>query len=305
MAYICDLRLKGYVGGWDFDSDYVEFILAKKSDKPVTVVIDSTGGSAATALSVAALFKQHGNVHVHFVGYNASAATVAALGAKSVSIDKSAMYLIHNARCWVGADECSAADIDALTPALVKTKEYLDKLDHNIASYYAHKCGKDIDKIKELMSQDKWLSAAEAKEWGFVDSVTDYDEDPAPVMSAALATALTENSIPVPESSATFVDRLLAGLKSFFNGTHSINSYTMPKADSAKSQDATLQQMDIEALRCENAQLKARIAELEIEPAVTKETQVHNTAAGPQTENALSSFIKTTAAANKLFKNLP
>lgn len=79
----------------------------------------------------------------------------------------------------------------------------------------------------------------------------------------------------------------------------------MPKADSAKSQDATLQQMDIEALRCENAQLKARIAELEIEPAVTKETQVHNTAAGPQTENALSSFIKTTAAANKLFKNLP
>ena len=30
-----NLHLKGYVGGWDFDSDYVDFVLNKNTDKEV------------------------------------------------------------------------------------------------------------------------------------------------------------------------------------------------------------------------------------------------------------------------------
>ena len=44
------LHLKGYVGGWDFDADYVDYILAKNADKEVHVLIDSLGGSLAKAL---------------------------------------------------------------------------------------------------------------------------------------------------------------------------------------------------------------------------------------------------------------
>ena len=90
-----NLHLKGYVGGWDFDSDYVDFVLNKNADNEVHVLIDSLGGSLATALSIVASFRNHGNVHVHYVGMNASAATIASLGAKHVSIDSSAMYLVH------------------------------------------------------------------------------------------------------------------------------------------------------------------------------------------------------------------
>ena len=39
-----NLHLKGYVGGWDFDSDYVDFVLNKNTDKEVAVLIDSLGG---------------------------------------------------------------------------------------------------------------------------------------------------------------------------------------------------------------------------------------------------------------------
>ena len=39
-----NLHLKGYVGGWDFDSDYVDFVLKKNTDKEVAVLIDSLGG---------------------------------------------------------------------------------------------------------------------------------------------------------------------------------------------------------------------------------------------------------------------
>ena len=38
-----NLHLKGYVGGCDFDRNYVDYVLAKNKDKPVHVLIDSLG----------------------------------------------------------------------------------------------------------------------------------------------------------------------------------------------------------------------------------------------------------------------
>ena len=78
--------LKGYVGGYDFDRSKVDKELAKNEGKEINVLIDSLG-SLATGLSISAAFKNHGNVNVHFVGLNASAATIASLGAAHISID--------------------------------------------------------------------------------------------------------------------------------------------------------------------------------------------------------------------------
>ena len=69
-----NLHLKGFVGGADFDRNYVDSVLAKNVGKDVNVLIDSLGGNLATALSIAAAFKNHGKVSVHFVGMNASSA---------------------------------------------------------------------------------------------------------------------------------------------------------------------------------------------------------------------------------------
>ena len=43
------LHLKGYVGGCDFDRNYVDYILARNEGKPVNVLIDSLGGSLQPA----------------------------------------------------------------------------------------------------------------------------------------------------------------------------------------------------------------------------------------------------------------
>ena len=61
MATQYHLKLKGYVGGWNFDADYVDYILEKNADKEVQVLINSLGGDVATAFSVSAAFKRHGN----------------------------------------------------------------------------------------------------------------------------------------------------------------------------------------------------------------------------------------------------
>lgn len=38
-----NLHLKGNVGGYDFDRDYVDKVLARNESKPVYVLIDSLG----------------------------------------------------------------------------------------------------------------------------------------------------------------------------------------------------------------------------------------------------------------------
>ena len=87
-----NIQLKGYVGGWDFDRSDVDAMLAENEGKQVNVLIDSLGSSLATGLSISAAFKNHGNVNVHFVGLNASVATIASLGATHISIYAGAMY---------------------------------------------------------------------------------------------------------------------------------------------------------------------------------------------------------------------
>jgi len=193
------LHLKGFVGGYDFDADYVDYILNKNKDSEVHVLIDSLGGRSNTALSIFSAFKRHGNVNVHFVGMNASAATIASLGAKHITMDSSAMYLVH--KCSVGFFEWGQLNSDGLQ-ALIDNIEHqkadLDKLDANIAQMYATRCKKEPAELLDLMKAGGWLTAQEALAWGFVDELTDYEDEDAPVLTDTMANAMANAGIPLP-----------------------------------------------------------------------------------------------------------
>lgn len=214
------LHLKGFVGGYDFDADYVDYILSKNSGKEVHVLIDSLGGKSNTALSIFSSFKRHGNVNVHFVGMNASAATIASLGAKHITMDSSAMYLVH--KCSIGFFEwgnMNADDLQQLITNIEHQKKDLDKLDANIAQMYATRCKKESADLLALMKDGGWLTAQEALAWGFVDELTDYEDETAPVMTETLAMASA--GIPVPNlqqatAEQSAVARFLNTLTSFF-----------------------------------------------------------------------------------------
>lgn len=192
------LHLKGVVGGYDFDRNYVDYVLSRYEDKPVNVLIDSLGGSLATALSIASAFKRHGDVTVHFVGMNASAATVASLGAKRITMDASAMYLVHKCSAqffeWGNLNADQLAAVRDNCEAAIRD---LNKLDNNVASMYAAKCSKPQDKLLDLMKVGGWLNAKEAREWGFVDEITDLGETK-PVLTDAVASAMAAAGIPIP-----------------------------------------------------------------------------------------------------------
>ena len=203
-----NISLKGYVGGYDFDRATVDKELAKNEGKQVNVLIDSLGGSLATGLSISAAFKNHGNVNVHFVGLNASAATIASLGAAHISIDAGAMYLVH--KCSMAFFEWGSLNSDQFATLIAdceKIKADLDKLDLNVAQIYAKKCRKPVADLLALMKVGGWLTAKEALDWGFVDEITDLDDEPAPKLTDALASAMASEGMPIPNIPLADTDR--------------------------------------------------------------------------------------------------
>lgn len=236
------LHLKGYVGGYDFDSDYVDYVLNRNPDTEVHVLIDSLGGSLATALSIVAAFRNHANVHVHFVGMNASAATIASLGAKHVSIDSSAMYLVH--KCSVEFFRWASANSDKLADIIKEAKQIksdLEKMDANVAQMYATKCRKSQEELLALMKKGGWLTAQEALEWGFVDEITDYEEDAAPVITDSIAADMGAAGIPVPsqlakEQPTTLITRFIEALTNIFKSNPNAQSDMNPNKQSQQQQ---------------------------------------------------------------------
>lgn len=218
-----NISLKGYVGGYDFDRATVDKELAKNEGKQVNVLIDSLGGSLATGLSISAAFKNHGNVNVHFVGLNASAATIASLGAAHISIDAGAMYLVH--QCSMAFFEWGSLNSDQFATLIAdceKIKADLDKLDLNCAQLYARKCRKPTADLLALMKVGGWLTAKEALDWGFVDEITDLADEPAPKLTDSLASAMANAGIPIPHIPLAEPDKesafakFISALTSFF-----------------------------------------------------------------------------------------
>lgn len=231
-----NLYLKGYVGDWNFSVDMVNAVLDKHKDKEVCVLIDSTGGRVDSALSIAALFKIHGNVNCHYVGMNASAATIASMGAKHISIDANALFLVHKCMTVVFEwDYMNADELDAHIKQLEKVKKDNETIDACIAGMYASRCKKPKEDLLALMKEGAWLTAKQALEWGFVDEITDDPEDAAPVITDAVADAFAKEGIPMPPvhiKKDSFLERVLQFFSSLYKPTPEA---TKPMAATTKS----------------------------------------------------------------------
>lgn len=230
-----NIKLKGYVGGWDFDRSDVDSVLEANNGKTVNVLIDSLGGSLATGLSISAAFKNHGDVNVHFVGLNASAATIASLGAKHISIDAGAMYLVH--KCSMSFFEWGSLNSDQFSTLIAdceKIKADLDKLDLNCAQLYAARCKRKTEDLLALMKVGGWLTAKEALDWGFVDEITDLADEEAPVLTDAVASVMANAGIPIPDIPVSDKDkegafaRFLNAISALFNRKTIENSISKP-----------------------------------------------------------------------------
>lgn len=184
--------------GWPISAAYVRQELAKCKDKPCDVYISSLGGDVATALQIRQLFIEHGDVTAHLHGFVASAATIVATGAKQVKMGEFALFMIHKCSAWQEQwGQMNADDIAAAIDKLISAKNALDSIDQVIGSIYAQRTGKDVSTLAEMMKDETWLSAEEAKEQGFVDEIIP-DEQPAS-LTDDMRQRIVAYGYPVPE----------------------------------------------------------------------------------------------------------
>ena len=277
--------LKGEVGSkWsgNFTSDMVSWILDKNKDTEVNVLINSLGGYTHEGLAISSLFKIHGNVHVHFIGQSASAATIAAMGAKRISIDADAAFLVH--RCsnlvfeW---DFMNADQLDEHIKKLEKQKAEQQTIDTIVAGLYARRCKKTKDELLQLMSKDTWLTAKEALEWGFVDEITDEVEDKEP-LTESTAAALSSAGMPLPPG---YKGKKGSIMNRFFEFLRSFNHQDSEDVTISDEQESESESHN--SLSMEQDSTKMELESKTLAPA-QPEHQDEQLAADPANEQALS-----------------
>ena len=164
--------IDGYIGPYGYSKQFIRNELSGQSKNPVTIKISSLGGSVDDALSIYDQFVEHGNVTAELSAFVASSATLVSLGAKTVRMNENSFYLIHKAMNWVDQwGKMNEDEIQSLIAKLEAQKQQLAKITLQLAKMYVKKTGKTLDQITGLMKQETWLTADEAKTWGFVDEV--------------------------------------------------------------------------------------------------------------------------------------
>ena len=171
------LYLNTTIGFWNSSKTAVREVLAKHKNKPVNVLISSPGGLLDDGLDIMQQFKDHGDVTVYISGFTASAATVAAMGAKKIVMGKYSFFLVHKCSNFIDAwGSFNADQIQKLIEDLEANKKENDKIDVVLAQLYADRCGKPISEILNVLKEGKWLNATEALELGLIDEISTEDK---------------------------------------------------------------------------------------------------------------------------------
>ncbi|MEN6583753.1 MAG: head maturation protease, ClpP-related [Armatimonadota bacterium] len=134
--------------------------------------INSPGGDVFAAQTIYNLLSTHSaKVTSHIDGLAASAASIIALAGDEVIMPGNAMMMIHNPAFTTSGDARQLRADAAL----------LDQVRETILAVYQGKTGMDRSALIGLMNSETWMTAEEAKSYGFVDTVT------APIRVAATA----------------------------------------------------------------------------------------------------------------------
>jgi len=178
------------IGGWwgSLTADsFRETLRNVEGAKRLNIFVNSPGGDVFEAKAMLSQLERFPAEKVVYVdGLIASAATFLAMGADRIVTVPHGTWMIHNA--W----GIAAGDAGELR----KYAELLDMVTGDIAGIYARRTKQKLEKLREMMDAETWMTADEALAHGFTDKVATFHEDiaAAPVQpeggAAAKATSL-------------------------------------------------------------------------------------------------------------------
>ena len=142
--------------------------LAACGGKDLTVRVNSPGGDVFAAQAIYNQLKAYtGKVTVKIDGMCASAATVIACAGETVIMPSNTIYMIHNPK------SAMLGYYDAVQ--LGKVSDRLASVKQTIVNVYMGRVGNVLSEVqvKHKMDAEEWMTADKAKEYGFVDEITD------------------------------------------------------------------------------------------------------------------------------------
>lgn len=287
------INLNSAVGDWwsANDKQSITDALLTANPKTVTLNISSLGGNVDDALAIHdALRNSPATVTANLTGFVASAATIVALAADKVRMSENAFFLVH--KPWVYAE----GNADALR----SEANNLDSIETALINIYKSKTGKRTPTLQKLMQEERWLSATEAKDLGFIDEIY----KPAP--SAA---GTPQNSIKLPPQYPTpptkmqnqTPETILSKIRALFVETpHNAKQEPDAKPETPAKPITTEPEPDAEALAIQN-QLKTQQEELLAMQAqlakLAKEPAANITITEPETQKPAMKTKQNNAAA--------
>ena len=217
--YIIDLF--GDITNWGYSRNYIKYYLDQAGKNPVRLRVTSFGGNVNEAIAISKLLEEHGDVTVEFIGFNASAVTWMAFGAKRIVAYEDTLWLAHKSSVAVSFYGAFNADsIEEKIKELQNKKQMAEALDLIIAKKYADYTGKTIEEVFGLMGESKWLTAQEAKDWGFVNEVLPGKMNKNSSAATNLFEAMGLPPVPVVKTDNTkedtLVNRIVDGIKGIF-----------------------------------------------------------------------------------------
>lgn len=152
--------------GWPFiEADVFVRELAGIKAKSIKLRINSPGGDVFDGMAIFNALKDHpARITTQIDGLAASMASVIALSGDEVTAHKNSMMMIHNACVVVAGDRHLLGDV---------ATNILEKIDGNILDIYYGKAGSGKRDLRQMMDDETWLTATEAKQKGLIDRVVE------------------------------------------------------------------------------------------------------------------------------------
>ncbi len=148
------------------------FLQAQDHKKDIYLYINSPGGMVYDALAIYDTMKYVTN-DIQTVGIGIQASAAAFLLSSGT---KGKRFLLPNASVMIHQPESGTRG--KVTDMEIDLKESL-RLKRRLNEIMAENTGQKIEKLKEDMERDYWMTAAEAKKYGLVDDVISVPPKPA------------------------------------------------------------------------------------------------------------------------------
>lgn len=177
------------ISSWGISAKQFVKDLNEVTAKIINLRINSPGGNVFDGAVIHNALKEHSaTINVKVDGLAASIASVIAMAGDSIHMAANSMMMIHKA--WTYA----AGNADDMR----KTADLLDKVDETIVTTYANRTAKGVGAIKQMMADETWMTADEAKSHGFADTIG--DEEPADQTAKASFDIAKFNYAKVPQA---------------------------------------------------------------------------------------------------------